>query len=155
MRGNAQIRKFALELSDGRIVPLVRHFVAPVGSAGKQEAAQVFEQNQIAHLALELGRARGGNHRFEDLGLAVIAIERACAAGNREGRETCLAAAFQFLAGVGAEGRSEKAQNAKRLLAGGRLQQFDQRTVERQLVERFDLLEQFEPGHRLPICFRG
>ena len=117
MRGDAQIGEIALELFDGRIIALVRDFVAPVGSAGKQEAAQVLQQNQIAHLALEFRRARGGDHRLEDLGLAMVAIERAGAAGNRESRKTCLAAAFQFLAGIGAECRGEKPQHAKRLLA--------------------------------------
>ena len=141
MGGNAQIGEIAFELFDGRVIALVRHLVASIGTAGEQEAAQVLEQHQIAHLALELRRAGRRDHRREDFCLAMVAIERAGTAGNRESRKARLAAAFQFVAGIGAECWGEKPQYAKRLLVRRSLQRFDQRPVEWQLVERFDLLQ--------------
>ena len=65
-----------------------------------------------------------------------------------EGREARLAAAFQLLAGIGAEGRRVEAQRPERALARGLLQRVDQSLVERQILERLDLLQQFEPCHR-------
>ena len=39
MCGNAQIGKLVLEFLDGRVIALVRHFVAPIGTAREEEAA--------------------------------------------------------------------------------------------------------------------
>ena len=138
---NAQVGEVAFELFDGRVITLVGNLVTAIGPAGEEEAAQVLEQNQIAHLALELRRARRRDHRLENFGLTMVAIERAGTAGNRESRKARLAAAFQFIAGIGTEGRGKKPQHAKRLLVRCSLQRFNQRPVERQLVERFDLLQ--------------
>ena len=139
MCGNAQVGKIPLELLDGRIIALVRNLVTAIGAARQQEAAQILEQDQIAHFTLEFRRARRRDHRLEDFRLAMVAIERAGPAGDRESWETCLAAALQLIAGIGSEGWGEKPQHAKRMLLRRALQRLDQRPIERQLIERFDL----------------
>jgi hypothetical protein len=62
MHGDAQLRKLTLQLLDGRIEALIGHFVAPVGAAGEQKAAEVLEHDEIAHLALQLRRAGRCDH---------------------------------------------------------------------------------------------
>src|SRR5205085_8779414 len=93
MHRDLEVGKVALEPGDRRQEALVANLVAAVRAAGEQKALQVVEPREVADLALERFRSARGNHRRQDLRLAVITVETAGAAGDRERRKALLAAA--------------------------------------------------------------
>ncbi len=153
MDRDLQMRKIVLELFHHRIEALIFDFVALVGAAGEQKALQILQQHEIAHLAVQHLRRGGRDHGLENLGLAMIAIERACPGRDRKGREAVLVAAGEFARGIFLEGRRRKADRPPRNGSRGGLHLSQQGGVERRVFQGFDGGEFVTPAHALPrLC---
>jgi hypothetical protein len=148
MDRDLEIRIVALQPLEHRVVALVLDLVALRRAAREQEAAQVLRGDQLTDLAVEHVGRGCRNHRLQDLRLAVVAIERAAAGGDRERRECVLAAAFELAARVRLECRRREADRAAdrgglRALAFG-----EDGSVEGRILEDVDRREGIEPAHR-------
>ena len=145
----------ALQTLDDREVALVGDLVALVRAARQQEALQVLAVDHLAHLAIEHRGIGRGDHRLEDLRLAVVAIERAAAGRHRERRECVLAAAFQIAARVRLERRRREADLATAHRFARALEVGDQAGVEFGVLELLDGRNGFEPAHRRNLLQHG
>lgn len=154
VNGDAQAREIVLQALEDREIAVVFHLVAPVRAAGKQKPLQPAGADHLAHAGLEGFRVLRRDHRRQDFGLAMIAVERTGAAGDGESRKTVTAAAAEFVIGEGTEARREETQRREWPCRRLPLQRRDQCGIKRKFVERLHRLDRCHPGHRraAPVC---
>jgi hypothetical protein len=149
VHGDPQMGKIALQaLEDGKI-SFVLDLIAPVGAAREQEALQILHEHEVTHPLLEHVRRGRRDHRLQDPGLAVIAVERTRPCRHREGGKRVLAAALHLGGGVLLERRRREAYGAEpAAFLRHRLHLGHKPRLEGRLLQLFDCLQSSEPSHR-------
>ena len=153
MHGNLEVREIALQSLDDRHVAAVGNFVLAVRTAREQETVQPLRGHEMAHLLVKHLRAGCGNHRLENLLLAMVAVEAAFAGRDRKCREAVLAAALEFAAFVLLERRGRKTDGARHDSIAVTLELGQERRVELGVLEILDILHCLQPAHSpVPLC---
>jgi hypothetical protein len=113
MHGHLEFREVVLQALDNGHVTPVRNLVLSVRTTAEQKTAQLLGIDEVTDFFVEHGRVCRRDHRFEDLLLAMIAVEAAFGGRYRERRETVLAATLELGAFIFLERGCRKADWAR------------------------------------------
>jgi hypothetical protein len=138
---DAQIGEVGLESRDRRQEALERHLVPPVRAARQKKSREIAGRGPGADLAFQHLRPGRGNHRLQNLRLAMVAVERARATRDRERRKAATPAAFEVVGRVGAKARRRCLQGQADPRAPCPPQTRHPLAIELQVLERLDRLQ--------------